>query len=54
VRCGRVHLDAAGRYYVISIQSALTLLETGILFVDYKDFALATDDLAIFRATLDA
>jgi hypothetical protein len=34
--------------------SALALLESWVLLVDYKDFALAADNLAIFRATLDA
>jgi len=34
--------------------SALTLLKTRVLLVDYKDFALTADNLAILRATLDA
>jgi hypothetical protein len=34
-------------------RSALTLLETGVLLVDHKDLALATNDLAVLGATLD-
>lgn len=33
---------------------ALTLLESWVLLVDHKDFALTADNLAILGATLDA
>ncbi len=41
-------------YRQLTNRLALALLKAWVLFVDYKDLALAADDLAIFRAAFYA